>query len=260
MGVVDVPAAARGVTSDRQDGDGAEPSRWTGSDASLFSWAASVVRNRCDILDLLDVQAGRLKRGDRTFASATWAFDTDFHVSHAVLGSLFRSLLCRTLAGERGRFATALETAGASAGPTERVTLHIRDGDRRVVEGRMNVRNAVGYVTANSFLLIRLCHRELSGGSVVGWNAGCFAMMCFCCRPLQLDRYLQTGARKGMVSHADGQSNRQRILSESPTSGDPSRPSCRPLSCEDLFGCERSSWFFDHARANRHGDASRDKP
>lgn len=178
MGEVEVPVAATGVSCDQQDRDGAEPSQWTGSDASLFPRAASIVRNRCDILDLLDVQTGSLKRGDRTFATATRSFDSDFHVSHAVLGGLFSSLLCRTLAGERGRFTTALKAAGTSAGPTKRVTLHIRDGDRRVVECRVNVRDAVGYVTANSFLLIRLCHRELSGGSIVGWNAGCFAMRC----------------------------------------------------------------------------------
>ena len=87
------------------------------------------------------------------------------------LGRLFGCLLCGALSGERCALSASLETARSCTGPTQRVPFGIGDGHRRVVERRVNVGDPIGHVSADSFLLVRLCHcKGLSGWfSVLVW-------------------------------------------------------------------------------------------
>ena len=138
--------------------------------ASLFARTASVVRNRSDVFDLLDVQAGTLESGDRTFATAAWTFDSDLDVPHAKLGRLFGSLLSGTLTGKRSAFATPFKSTGSSTGPAKGVALGIGDRHSRVVKRRVDVRDAIAHVATDSLFLVGLGHDK--GGSVqkrMGW-------------------------------------------------------------------------------------------
>jgi len=138
-------------------------------DATLLARSASVVRDRCDVFDQLDLQAGRLKSGDGAFATRTRAFDPNFHVTHAELCCLFGGLLSRTLTGKGRALSAALETTGPGAGPAECVAFDVGDGHRRVVERRVYVGNAVGHVSPHAFLFVALCHcKVLKLQTVVG--------------------------------------------------------------------------------------------
>ena len=95
------------------------------------------MRNRCAVFDCFDVQSGRLQCGNRAFAATTWSFDTNVNVPDSELDCFFCSLLGRHLARKRSAFSTAFESTGPSTGPTERFTLGVRDGYRRVIKSRV---------------------------------------------------------------------------------------------------------------------------
>ena len=120
----------------------------------MWNWGA--------VFDDLDRQAGRLQGGDRTFAAAARALDPDFALTHPKLHSLFTGLLSRTLAGEWGAFATALETRGACGTPAQSVAFEIRDRHDRVVKSRVDVNHTDGYIATNlSFLGFGHCWQLL---------------------------------------------------------------------------------------------------
>lgn len=119
--------------------------------AAFLARAATVVRQRRNIFNALNLQAGRFQGGDRTFATAAWPANLHFHITHAELACLFGSLLRGTLSGEGRTLAAALKSAGASTGPTERIALGIGDCDRGVVERRYNVGNANSHVALDAF-------------------------------------------------------------------------------------------------------------
>ena len=128
------------------------------SNASFFARSAAVVRDRRDIFNQLDVQAGRLQRSDRTLATTAGTFDSNLDVTHTELGGLLRSLLSRALAGERRALSATLETTGSSAGPAQGVAFRIGDRHRCVVECRVHVSDAVTDIASNTFFLVSLCH------------------------------------------------------------------------------------------------------
>jgi hypothetical protein len=184
------------------------------------------VWNRGNVFDLLDVQACSLKSSDRAFASRTGTLDANFDVSHSELGRFFSGLLGGALTGERRAFAAALETTGSGAGPAQRVTFGIGDGDHRIVEGRDDERDSVGNVTTDSLFLVGLCHGI--GVSVLrdsewkwiwfcGNDQGRCQTGCNCRRTVK---------KPGSKGTRDG---RWPIAC-------PSRPSCLQRSFEDLFG------------------------
>ncbi|TWT52498.1 hypothetical protein Pla22_01220 [Rubripirellula amarantea] len=130
-------------------------------DATLFTRAASVVRNRGYFLDQLHIQTSGLQRSDSTLAARTWALNLHFNITHAEFLSLFSSLLCSTLTGERGALTTTLEPARSSTGPAKRIALGISDGHGRVIERCVNVSNAAGDVATDAFLFVGLCHGKV---------------------------------------------------------------------------------------------------
>ncbi len=131
-------------------------------DASFLPWATSVVRDRGDFLDQFHVQASSLEGCDCTFATRTWAFDTNFDVTHTELGCFLSSLLSGTLSGEGGALSASLESAGSGAGPAKSVAFGVGNGYRRVVKGCVNVRDAIADVATDAFFLVGLCHRWVS--------------------------------------------------------------------------------------------------
>src|SRR5205823_560883 len=78
-------------------------------DASFLGGAAAVVRQRGDVLDRLDRQAGGLERGDRRLAAGAGALDAHFDLLEAELRGPLGRRLRRALGGERRALAAALE-------------------------------------------------------------------------------------------------------------------------------------------------------
>ena len=122
--------------------------------ATFLARPASVVRNRGHVFNQLHVQAGGLERRDGAFPTRARPLHSNLDVPHSKLAGLLGCLLCSTLAREWSAFATSLEATGASAGPAKRVAFWVRDGHCRVVEGRVNVGDAVGDIAANTFLFV----------------------------------------------------------------------------------------------------------
>ena len=105
------------------------------------------MRDWSAILDRLDVQASSLKSGDRTFASAARAFNSNLDLFHSEFDRLFGALLRCHLTCKGSAFTTAFVSAGARTGPAQRFTFGVRDGHLGVVKGRVDVCDTVCHVT-----------------------------------------------------------------------------------------------------------------
>ena len=125
--------------------------------ATLFTRTTAVVRNWRAIFNGLDIQASRLKSSDRTFTPAAWPFDTNVDFFDAEFRSLVSSLLGGTLAGKRSTLSASFKTASSRTGPAKGFALGVGDRDRRIVKGRVNVRDSVSHVTPDSSLFC-FCH------------------------------------------------------------------------------------------------------
>src|SRR6478735_11866531 len=143
------------------------------SNAPTLAGTATVVRDRGHVADRGDGEARGLKRPERRFAARTGTGDFDFQRAHAVLLRLLRHVLGGNLCGIRGRLARTLEAHRAGGGPGNRVALRVGDGDGRVVERRVHVRDAGGDVlaltttNAGGFLAHRLPFLKISNAAVM---------------------------------------------------------------------------------------------
>lgn len=102
------------------------------------------MRDRRDVDDVDDLVADVVQRTDCGFASGAWALDADFQRLDAVIKRGLAGLLGSDLRGERGRFARTTETRATRCRPRQRIALAIGDGDDRVVERSVDMRDAVG--------------------------------------------------------------------------------------------------------------------
>jgi len=75
------------------------------------------MRQRSDVLDAGNFQAGVLELDNRLLAACAWAFDLHFNFHHAMLAGVLRSLLGSASGGKRGALAGALEANGARPTP-----------------------------------------------------------------------------------------------------------------------------------------------
>ena len=104
------------------------------------------MRDRGHILDQLDRHTSRLERGNRAFPPRAGSLDPYFDLLHAELSRLLGRLLGGHLSGERSALAASLETTGTGAGPAQRVTLGVGNGNRRIVERRPDVGHGYRYI------------------------------------------------------------------------------------------------------------------
>src|SRR6185437_2136260 len=123
---------------------------------------ATVVRHRRHIGDAADLQAERVERANRRFAPGSGTLDAHLEILDAALLRRASSRLGRDLRGERRGLARALEAGPAGRRPRQRVALPVGDRDDRVVEGRVNVRDAFRHV------LLDLLARPRGGGLLRG--------------------------------------------------------------------------------------------
>src|SRR5947207_13973663 len=88
--------------------------------ATFLRGAAAVVRQRGDVLDGLDGQAGGLQGGDGGLAARARPLDADLDFLEAELAGPLGRGLGRALGGERRALAAALEAARPGRGEAER--------------------------------------------------------------------------------------------------------------------------------------------
>src|SRR5262245_54615215 len=96
-------------------------------DAALLRGAAAVVRERRDVFDRLDDQAGLLQGGHRGLAAGTGALELDLDLLEAELRGLARGLLRGALGRERRALAAALEADGPRRRVAQRIALRVGD-------------------------------------------------------------------------------------------------------------------------------------
>src|SRR3954451_681134 len=113
------------------------------SDSAPLGRAAAVVRNRGDVLDRADLEAGRLQAPDSGLTAGAGTLDEHVDLAHPVLHRLAGRVLGGHLRGERRGLAGAFEPDVAGAGPGDDGAVRVADRHDRVVEGALDVRVAV---------------------------------------------------------------------------------------------------------------------
>src|SRR5205823_5756203 len=112
------------------------------SNSSTLRRTAAVVRYRRHVGDARDLHPERVQRAHRRFAAGPRTFDPHLQVAYAAFDGGAPRAFGGDLRGERRRLARALEAGAAGGRPRQRVPLAIGDRDDRVVERRVDVRDA----------------------------------------------------------------------------------------------------------------------
>src|SRR6185436_13453 len=118
------------------------------SNPPALARTTAIVRDRRHVTDRCDGEARRLQRTKRRFTARAGASNFHFQRAHAVFLRLLGNVLGRDLCGIGGRLARALEAHRPGRRPGNGVALRVGDGDGRVVERRIDVRDARGDVLA----------------------------------------------------------------------------------------------------------------
>src|SRR6202000_2978683 len=118
------------------------------SDTPTLARTATIVRDRRHVTDRGDGEARSLQRAKRRFTARTGASNFNLQRAHAVflrlLGDVFRGNLRRI----GSRLTRTFEAHRAGRRPGNGVALRVGDGDGRVVERRIHMRDAGGDVLA----------------------------------------------------------------------------------------------------------------
>src|SRR5512134_469022 len=114
--------------------------------ATFLRGTAAVVRYRRHVGYLRDLEAGRVERAHRRLAPRSRALDMHLEVLHAALLGKRARASGSHLSGEGRALARALEAVRAAGRPRERVALAVRNGDDGVVEGGVDVGDALRHV------------------------------------------------------------------------------------------------------------------
>src|SRR5215211_6123653 len=136
------------IRSRRQSRQTAPVYRAMTSDPPALGRATTVVRDRGDVLDADDLDAGVLDGADGGLTTGAGALHHHVDLAHAVLHGASRRGLRRELRGERRALAGTLEPHVARRGPRDGVPRLVGEGDDRVVERRLDVRRPVRDVLA----------------------------------------------------------------------------------------------------------------
>src|SRR5467141_2224161 len=99
------------------------------------------VRDRRHVTDRCDGEARSLQRTKRRFAARTRTSNFHLQRTHTVFLRLLGDVFRRDLRGIGSRFTRTLETHRSGRRPGNGVALRVGDGDGRVVERRIHVRD-----------------------------------------------------------------------------------------------------------------------
>src|SRR5712671_5743844 len=127
---------------------GGRTARGRKSNPPTLARTAAIVRDRRHVADRCDSETRGLQRTERRFAARTRTGNFHLQRAHAVFLRLLGDVFRRNLRGIGGRFTRTLETHRSGRRPGNGVALRVGDGDGRVVERRIHVRDAGGDVLA----------------------------------------------------------------------------------------------------------------
>src|SRR5690606_37287052 len=100
--------------------------------------------DRRDVRNAGDLDAERVQSTDRRLTARTGALDTHFQGFDAIFQCNATGGFSSNLSSERRGFTRAFEACSTRRGPRQCIALAIGDRDDGVVEGRVDVCNAVG--------------------------------------------------------------------------------------------------------------------
>jgi hypothetical protein len=131
------------------------------------------MRNRRYIANHAYFQARSCEGSDRRFSTRSRTTDSNIEGTHAVIPRLIGSVHRRLLRRERSSLTGTAEAKRAGALPGHYFPLVVGDGDDRVVERGLNVRQAERHILA--FFLLKLLLFAFFLGR-------CCSAACCCCR------------------------------------------------------------------------------
>lgn len=134
------------------------------SHAALLGGATAVVRQRSDVFDRSNRNAGRLQPRDRTFSPRSWSLHADFNLPHPHLGCSFRNRFGSALCGKGSALSATLKTDCSRRCPAHDITVRVCHRHDRVVERCLDVSNAPRHVATDFFLCLDFCHVNLTPG------------------------------------------------------------------------------------------------
>src|SRR5688572_16517801 len=126
------------------------------SNSPTLRRTAAVVRDRRDVANRTNFEAGGLQRPDRRLAAGARALDQHVARAHAERLGGVGSAQRRLRGGERRALARTLEADRAGARPRHHRAFGVGDRDQRVVERRLHVHEAVMHDALLTALLERL--------------------------------------------------------------------------------------------------------
>jgi len=138
-------------------------------DTTTLLRAAAVVGNRCHVRDGSDADTQSTQGANRGFTARTGTLDFDFQVLDALFDSSTTGHFRSNLSSKGSRLTRTLEALATRRSPRQSVALTVGDGDDRVVERSVHVRDAVRNIltdllaNASSCVVCgRLSHNDLS--------------------------------------------------------------------------------------------------
>ena len=136
------------------------------SDSSLLRRPAPVVRNGCDVLEVPDLNAGRLNRTDGGLTAGTRTLDTHVAIPHPELIPGSGSGTMSRLRCSKGcALTTSAEPLSTGAGMGENVAIQIADTDEGIVKSRFDVSDTVDHGSTLLLLLFASALSIFSHGS-----------------------------------------------------------------------------------------------
>ena len=97
------------------------------------------MRQWCYVLNSLYPQSSRLQRGDGRLSAGTRTFDEDFNFGYTKFLRFDSTLLGSFLSGKGRAFSRTLKAYRSGRTPTNGITIYIRNGNDRIVEGGADV-------------------------------------------------------------------------------------------------------------------------
>jgi len=123
------------------------------------------VRDRCDVCDARNPEAGVIERPHRRLPTGPGALDVDIQVFQPKFLERPTDPVRRYLSRERSALSGAAKAGAASGRPTQRISLPVGDGNDGVVEGSVDMSNPIRHLLFDLLLgLGRFCHGLLLPG------------------------------------------------------------------------------------------------
>ena len=113
------------------------------SNSPSLRWTAAIVRNRSHVSNQSYFDAGRLNRSHSGFTTRAWTLYPDLAGMHSKFARRLSCSDARLLRGERRSLSRTVKAERPRRGLTDQIALQVRDRNKRIVEARLNVNDAL---------------------------------------------------------------------------------------------------------------------